>query len=206
MGLHQWKVWRFGCSIKTNSSSLCRHVHRQFTEESQFFTKPEAATTEINPSFGIDQSEVKIFLVCSAHVPSEDHIQRFVANHRITDMIQHRQHNTPNHIRPCWHQRRLFSRAYHHTFMLWLKYKCVFPTCVGGFDEVHDDRVCSFSVHGDLIRHRVSNHHRHALPGGVEAQRVQQLKAQLPQVRQFHGHLIREASHEGALVGPGSVD
>lgn len=84
--------------------------------------------------------------------------------------------------------------------------KITVPTCVGGSDEVHDDRVRSFSVHGDLIRQRVSDHHRHTLPGGVEAQRVQQLKAQLPQVWQLHGHLVGEASDEGALVGPGSVD
>lgn len=82
----------------------------------------------------------------------------------------------------------------------------MFPTCVGRFDEVHDDRVCSFSVDGDLIRQRVSNHNRHAFPGGVEAKCVQQLKAQLPQVWQFYSHLVREASDKGALVGPGGVD
>lgn len=82
----------------------------------------------------------------------------------------------------------------------------VFLTCVWGFDEVHDDRVGSFSVHSDLIRQRMSNHHRHAFPSGVKSQRVQQLKAQLPQVRQLHGHLVREAPHQGAFVGSRSVN
>lgn len=52
----------------------------------------------------------------------------------------------------------------------------------------------------------MSNHHRHAFPGGVKAKCVQQLEAQLPQVRQLHDHLVGEASDQGALVGPGSVD
>lgn len=81
-----------------------------------------------------------------------------------------------------------------------------FPTRFRGFDEVHDDGVCSFGINRDLISERVSHHHRHTFPGGVEAQCVQQLEIQLPQVRQLHRNLVREAPNQGALVSPGSVD
>lgn len=77
-------------------------------------------------------------------------------------------------------------------------------TC-GRFDEVHDDRVGSFGVHSDLLGERMSHHHRHAFTCGVESQRVQQLKAQLPQVWQLHGHLICKSAHQSAVVGAGGV-